>query len=1087
MDYLYFLHGLFLILLACAAIGLRRDVAFPIGFIAVFAIFQGLDVLLRIPLLCCISMTQSVLFFHILFQLLAGLALVVLVYRETPRPWHRVVIPVFLALVGLELFSGWVHFEEVLEISSIHMTVVFGMGVAFLMWWRARRISRPWALRASALAFAGYICLTGSRYGAGMLPGSLIEEIALGDHLVQIGFSGVLAFLIFSILAMGIPGDEISRTSLWRLLWKRIGLSACVIFIVLAGGVWAASFAGNLSGQHFKNQLIDRVRILQSMLDPDDMEALLQGASHPHYREVYEAVTRAISSQNDIIYGYVVALRDDQIVFLLDAEATIFSDHEDIVISDPGAIYEDESPAFKAILRDHQEMPIAEGPLSDAWGTWISAVVPLKGSNGQVVAALGMDVDTQNYNRLMDQTRLPVIGIVGAICLAIAIWHIQRNKEMRTAARLALSEKHYHDIFSGAPVGIFETSLDGAVVDNNQACLDILGYSDDLEAKVISRKVGVAEAVYADPSVREQILKLVMQDDIWHKERLRMRRKDGRHITVSMTIRGVHDTHGRLLRLQGFIEDITARVMAEQGLEEQTLFLQQLINAIPTPVYFKSLDGKYQNGNKAFADLISRTPEEYRGREVFEVCKLEEAEIFHAKDMELLEKGGMQTYEATITCDKGVRNLMFHKALTLHTDGNRAGIVGVVFDITDIKQTEERLRQSEAKIRSILDALPDLLFVSDISGIIHEVRAPAPGMLLKPVDQLLGKDLREILPEMLVQEFLGLAQGAVSGKKTIIWEYAIDIHGEKRFFEGRIAPMDARRVVLVSRDVTDRCNTEEKLLQTKLELEAANAQLSTLVKQAQAAAAEAERASRAKSEFLANMSHELRTPLNAIMGFSEMISSEMLGAIENQNYKEYIGYIHASGAHLLDIINDVLDLSRIEAGKMQIYHTPVEVAGIFRMAGNLILPRLAETEQGLKVSVADNVPAILGDERLIKQIILNLLSNAHKFSPKKAQITLSARRLGETEVELVVSDTGIGMQREEIALALQPFVQLENYISKTQQGTGLGLPLVKAFTELQGGRLVIESKPGKGTTVRVILRVFEPGMPVSTFQIPPSA
>jgi len=230
----------------------------------------------------------------------------------------------------------------------------------------------------------------------------------------------------------------------------------------------------------------------------------------------------------------------------------------------------------------------------------------------------------------------------------------------------------------------------------------------------------------------------------------------------------------------------------------------------------------------------------------------------------------------------------------------------------------------------------------------------------------------------------------------------------------------------------------------------------------------AELANRSKSEFLANMSHELRTPLNAIIGFSEILENELMGPLGAECYKEYAGNIKESGAHLLDIINDILDLSKIEAGKDLLLDEIIDLSRTIRSCMRLIGMRAENAKVTLIDQVSPTLPPMQADERKMKQILINLLSNAVKFTPEGGTVTLFAARAENGGIEIVVSDTGIGIAAEDIPKALLPFKQIDNSLSRKFNGTGLGLPLAENFTRMHGGTLTLESRVGEGT--RVVLK-----------------
>jgi two-component system, cell cycle sensor histidine kinase PleC len=230
---------------------------------------------------------------------------------------------------------------------------------------------------------------------------------------------------------------------------------------------------------------------------------------------------------------------------------------------------------------------------------------------------------------------------------------------------------------------------------------------------------------------------------------------------------------------------------------------------------------------------------------------------------------------------------------------------------------------------------------------------------------------------------------------------------------------------------------------------------------------EAEHASRAKSMFLANMSHEIRTPLNAVIGFSQIIEQGMFGP-QPARYREYATLIRRSGEHLLTIINDILDIAKLQSGKTELRLESSALAPIIDEAVRLVAPRAETAGLTLVQDIAPGLPAVRVDLTRIRQVLLNLLSNAIKFTPAGGTVTVTARAW-EGAVEIAVSDTGIGMSEADIPKALEPFGQISNAMTRAHEGTGLGLPLSKSLVELHGGQFSIVSTPGAGTTVTVTL------------------
>lgn len=240
----------------------------------------------------------------------------------------------------------------------------------------------------------------------------------------------------------------------------------------------------------------------------------------------------------------------------------------------------------------------------------------------------------------------------------------------------------------------------------------------------------------------------------------------------------------------------------------------------------------------------------------------------------------------------------------------------------------------------------------------------------------------------------------------------------------------------------------------------------------------AEEANRVKSEFLANMSHELRTPLNAVIGFSEIMKDEIFGPLD-ERYREYAESVHASGKHLLELINDVLDLSKIEAGRIELAEEECDVGGLLKECRTLLLERIAAAGLHEKLEIDPRMPRLMIDERRIKQVVLNLMSNAIKFTPPGGFVTLKAKLLPERGALIAVRDTGIGMAPQEIPRALAKFGQIDGELARKHDGTGLGLPIAKSLVEMHGGEFEIWSEKGKGTEMRIWLPlarlVREPG------------
>lgn len=264
----------------------------------------------------------------------------------------------------------------------------------------------------------------------------------------------------------------------------------------------------------------------------------------------------------------------------------------------------------------------------------------------------------------------------------------------------------------------------------------------------------------------------------------------------------------------------------------------------------------------------------------------------------------------------------------------------------------------------------------------------------------------------------------------------------------------AVEIIAIVRDIGERVRYEAALRQAKQQADAAN---------------------RSKSEFLATMSHELRTPLNAIIGFTEIMQQEVMGPIGNPQYKTYVTDIHLSGTHLLALINEILDLTKAEAGKLELLEDVFDLTALVRSVVRLSTPRIAEAGLTAEIEVPPDLPLLRADERKTKQVLFNLIGNAAKFTPEGGTIVVSARFDDQAGFTVAIADTGIGIATEDFDRVLEPFAQIDSSLARRHNGTGLGLPVVKAIMELHRGRLELDSTLGVGTTVTV---VFPPDLAV---------
>ena len=376
---------------------------------------------------------------------------------------------------------------------------------------------------------------------------------------------------------------------------------------------------------------------------------------------------------------------------------------------------------------------------------------------------------------------------------------------------------------------------------------------------------------------------------------------------------------------------------------------------------------------------------------------------------------------------------------------------------------------AETHRRAVMDSVVndsfDGIVVADGNGNISLFNPAAQRMFGFEPQQTIGRPIEELIP--LVKQFRS-ERGADRMRMTSEHPVAHTEPCEITLSQRDGTPFIIELVMTTSKMSISNDRRERRTRERHVEIYTfRNITDQRRTEAALAAKEQAELANRAKTEFVANMSHELRTPLNAIIGFSELLQSEVYGALGSPQNKSYIEDIHMSGVHLLKVVNDILDIAKIEAGEMELYEEETDVVGVVQGCEQLIKERASKANVKLHTDLPVNMPLLRADERKLKQIILNLLSNAVKFTPAGGSVTMRCVIESDGGFAMSVADTGIGIAAKDIPKALEKFGQVDSSLQRKHDGTGLGLPLVKAMVELHGGALSLESEVGVGTKATI--------------------
>jgi PAS domain S-box-containing protein len=574
----------------------------------------------------------------------------------------------------------------------------------------------------------------------------------------------------------------------------------------------------------------------------------------------------------------------------------------------------------------------------------------------------------------------------------------------------------------------------------------------DLAPKIVP---GISfEEMLRDNIVTNRILDALGDEEDFIRERMEQHRNPSRPLVQQrrdgrwLELREERTPEGSTLLVN---TDITERKRAEDALRDHRDRIRLIADNLPAAIAYFDTEQRYHFVNDTAQKWFARPKENILGRTIEEIVGSEAQEQLSVY-LEAALSGKEQRFDLDMTYPDGkTRAVEITYAPHLDASGEVQGCFALVHNITERKRAEEAFHTREAQLRGIMDNAPIEIVLKDTEGHYVLTNAHWQKSYNLTDEEAKGRTLHDFFPEEFAKPLSAHEREVMETGEAAAYEDKFpEPDGVHDFltitFPIRDMAGEVMNIGVMAVDITERKRAEEAVLMAKEQAELAN---------------------RTKSQFLANMSHELRTPLNAIIGFSEIIKDEAFGPVGCTKYCDYVNDINESGQHLLDLINDILDLSKIESGAGELQKEVVEIRALVRSIVTLVTGRVKKSSAELEINMPDDVPPLHADSRKLKQILINLLSNAIKFTPAGGKVTLKIWCRVESGYVFQVVDTGIGIALDDIPKALAPFQQVDSELSRKYEGTGLGLPLTKALVEMHGGSLDLQSELGVGTTVTV--------------------
>lgn len=975
-------------------------------------------------------------------------ALIVLGSRAGAWALAVSIVVAFLAIARLPVAdTGLVHSESGRSLASVGLVV--------------------WAIAQAVVQ------VTIGRSDTGILAVWAIGAGAVGATLAAVGFGRCLSAAIGAWSGGG-EGALRSRTR---------GVLLALLAVGLAAGLMLTTFLGNLGAQRLLDDLERRAHTAASMIQPSPVEGLSAGPSDTYsgaYRDLIAVLDRTLEANPDITYLYLMRAEAGRAVILAEAQA------DDGQRDQPGTVFQEASPALLDALVGGTAL--LEGPVTDSDGVWYSALYPIVDpATGDVIAHVGMDLAAERVTATALQYRLAGILLSLAVSALIIGFYIVLQMTRAAAAAMSDSESRFRGLFESAPDAIMVVSAaDGELLSANPMLCEWLGIArEQLLGASVWKFVHCTRGCPGEGCDLEVGKRL--------EDRCVLRSADGSERDVELT--SLESDYDGQPATVVFVRDVSTRVRAEEAVAAQATF-----NALVTDISRRFVDatpdtidteiesalariGAYSDVDRvyvfAFDDgaHMSNTHEwTAEGiptrKQAFDHAPIKGypwliSQVNARREVYLPDVGkdpNLDAEERLALQSAGIRSMLVVPVVIFGTAVGMLGFdsvrglkdwsaesIALLRMMADIIGAAQRRTDAEGELLILSQAVgqsPVAVVITDRNGDVEYVNPTFTRITGYELGEVRGQNPRILKSGLTPDEtykdlWTQLLAGEVwTGEFVNRRKDGMPYWARATISAMRTPSGEITHFIGVQEDVTEAQEAQEALKTAKIQAESAN---------------------RAKSEFLATMSHEIRTPMNAIIGMSELLQDTEL----TKQQERYVDVFRRAGESLLGLINSILDLSKIEADRLEMENIPFDLCDVAETAASVIGVQAAEKGLELLYRIKPGTPTeLLGDPDRLRQVFINLLGNAVKFT-EIGQVLLSIEQQPDQapgNLLLSVSDTGVGIPEDKLGKVFESFSQADASTTRRYGGTGLGLTISKRLVELMGGSMRVESTLGRGTT-----------------------